>query len=259
LSNPQQVVLARNAATGSIVDDDAPPAISIGDVSVDEGNNGTVEARFTVTLSAASGREVRVAYTTAGLEATAGADFQTTSGELTIAAGTTSATVAAPVIGDLLDEADEHFELRLSQPVNATIADGVGTGTIRDDDGAPQLTVGDVTVHEGDSGFTSIDVPIRLSAASGLVVTVAFTTADGTATSPADYLSAAGTATIPAGATQHMVTLQVRGDGVDEPDESFELRLSTATNATIADGAGSVTIIDDDAPVRISIGDAAAV
>src|SRR6185436_17919982 len=153
----------------------------------------------------------------------------------------------------------EHFELRLSQPVDATIADGVGTGTIRDDDGAPQLTVGDVTVHEGDSGFTSIDVPIRLSAASGLVVTVAFTTADGTATSPADYLSAAGTATIPAGATQHMVTLQVRGDGVDEPDESFELRLSTATNATIADGAGSVTIIDDDAPVRISIGDAAAV
>ncbi|HET9767242.1 MAG TPA: Calx-beta domain-containing protein, partial [Thermoanaerobaculia bacterium] len=256
LANPQQVVLASTAATGTIVDDDAPPAISIGDVSVDEGNSGAVEARFTVTLSAASGREVRVAYTTAGLEATAGADFQATPGELAIAAGTTSATVVVPVLGDLLDEPDEHFELRLSQPVDATLSDGIGTGTIRDDDAPPQLTVGDVSVHEGDSGFTNIDVPLRLSAASGFVVTVAYATADGTASSPADYLPAADAAMIPAGVTEQMVTLKVRGDLVDELDEIFELHLSNVANAMLADATGQVTIVDDDAPVQVSVGDA---
>jgi fibro-slime domain-containing protein/uncharacterized repeat protein (TIGR01451 family) len=259
LANPQQVVLARNAAVGTIVDDDAPPTIAVDDVAVDEGNSGTVDARFTVTLSAVSGREVRVAYTTADVEAVAGVDFQATSGELVIAAGTISATVTVPVIGDLLDEADERFELRLSQPVNGTFGDAVGVGTIRDDDTAPTLSVGDVTVQEGDSGFTTVDVPVRLSAASGFVVAVAFNTADGTATSTADYVSAADTAAIPAGTTEYLVTLQVRGDLLDEADETFELRLGTATNATVGDGAGTVTILDDDAPVQVSIGDAAAV
>ena len=255
LSAPQQVVLARNAAIATIVDDDAPPAISIGDVAVDEGNSGTVEARFTVTLSAPSGREVQVHYSSADLEAVAGADYQAAAGDLVLPAGTTSAAVAVPVLGDLADEADERFELRLSQPVNATVDDGIGLGTIRDDDAPPTLSVGDVSVHEGDSGFVTIDVPLRLSAASGFVVTVAYSTADGTATSPADYLSAADAAMIPAGATEHMVTLQVRGDTVDELDETFELRLSNAVNATLADAAGQVTIVDDDAPTQVSIGD----
>ncbi len=254
LANPQQVVLAREAATATILDDDAPPTVSVSDVDVDEGNSGTVAATFTVTLSAPSGREVRVSYTTANVEATAGVDYQTTSGELVLAAGTTSSTVNVPVVGDLSEEPDERFELRLVAPSNATLADDVGVGTIRDDDTAPQLSVGDVTVHEGDSGFTTIDVPLRLSQASGFVVTVAYTTADGTATTPADYLAATDVAMIPAGSSTATVRLEVRQDLVDELDETFLLRLANATNATLADAEGTITIVDDDEALA-SVGD----
>ncbi|HEV8630795.1 MAG TPA: Calx-beta domain-containing protein [Thermoanaerobaculia bacterium] len=257
LGDPRQVVLARDAGTGTILDDDAPPALTVADVTVDEGNSGNVEARFAVSLSAPSGREVRVTFTTVGVEATAGADFQAVAGELVLPAGATTGVVAVPAIGDLLDEPDERFELRLASEVNVTLADAIAVGTIRDDDAPPELSIGDVSVHEGNTGFTTIEVPLRLSAASGQVVSVAFSTADGTAITPDDYLSTGDTLLIPAATTQAVIAVQVRGDTSVEPDETLRVRLANAMNATLVDGEGVVTIIDDDqAPVTtVSIGD----
>ena len=67
--------------------------------------------------------------------------------------------------GDLLDEIDETFNLNLSVPVNATIADGSGLGTITDDDALPALAVNDVTISEVDSGSTNANFTVTLSAA----------------------------------------------------------------------------------------------
>ncbi|MDQ1372716.1 MAG: endoglucanase [Actinomycetota bacterium] len=102
------------------------PTLKVNDRSVAEGGKAT----FTVTLSTTSKVAVSLAYTTVNGTATAGADYLSKSGTLTIAAGATSATVAVSTVNDTTKEGAETFRLQLSQPVNATIADGSGTATI---------------------------------------------------------------------------------------------------------------------------------
>ena len=123
LSNPSNATLGDDLGLGTITDDDALPALSVGDVTVTEGNAGTVNAVFTVTLSPLSGRAVAVDYATANDSASAGPDYVSTSGTLNFAAGDTTETVDVTVNADLLDEIDEQFFLDLSGPTNATISD----------------------------------------------------------------------------------------------------------------------------------------
>jgi hypothetical protein len=245
--------------TITITDDDDPPSLSIDDVTVTEGNTGsTVNAVFTVTLSAVSGQQVTVAYTTTDGTAVAPADYTTNSGTLTFAAGVTQQQVTVVVQGDDLDEgASENFTVDLSGETNATISDAQGVGTITDDDGAPTLSINDVTVAEGASGSTVNAVfTVTLSAASGQQVTVGYTTTNGTAIAPDDYTANSGTLTFAAGVTQQQVTVVVQGDDLDEgTSENFTVDLSGATNATISDTQGVGTITDDDAAPSLSIDD----
>ena len=116
-----------------------------------EGNSGSTPSQFTVTLSAASGMTVTVGFnTTAG---TAGpADFSTASGTLTFAPGETSKTISVGILGDVIDEPDETYQVNLTTPGNATISRAAGTGTITDDDATPSLSVNDILVGEANSG-----------------------------------------------------------------------------------------------------------
>lgn len=224
-----------------------PPAASIDDVTVTEGNAGTtVNATFTVTLSRASATPVTIAFATANGSATAPADYQSQTGVLTFAPGDVSETISITVVGDALDEPNETFTVTLSVPVGATLADAQGTGTILDDDGPPTLSINDVSVTEGNSGFVNAVFTVRLLPAAGGTVTVAFATANGTATAPADYESASGTVTFAAGDTEETITVRVAGDTVDEPNETFVVNLSSPTGATISDSQGTGTILDDD-------------
>ena len=152
---------------GTITDDDTPPALSVNNVTVTEGNSGTVNATFNVTLDEPSGQTVNVDYATADGTATAPADYTATSDTLTFAPGQTLEQVSVTVNGDLIDESDETFTLNLSNASNATIADGTGVGTITDDDGQPSLSVNDVTVTEGNSGTTNATFTVTMSAAAG--------------------------------------------------------------------------------------------
>lgn len=111
------------------------PAASINDVSVLEGNAGTVDATFSVTLSRAAGETVTIGFATANGTATQPGDYQSATGTLTFAPGDVSEAVTVRVVGDTLDEANETFVVNLSGPTNATIADPQGTGTIVDDEG----------------------------------------------------------------------------------------------------------------------------
>ena len=255
LSNPGNATIGDGSGLATVSDDDPVPVLSVNDISVTEGNAGTATATFTVSLSAASGKAVTFDWATAPGSATAGTDYASATGSRTIAAGTTTATVGITVNGDVLDEANETFDVTLSNPGNATIGDGSGLGTITDDDAAPTLSVDDVTVVEGNAGTSVAMFTVTLSSASASPVTFDWATASGSATAPTDYVAANGNRTIAAGATTTTFAVTVNGDVLDEANETFGVTLSNPANATIADGSGVGTITDDDAAPTLSVND----
>jgi hypothetical protein len=117
------------------------PTLYIHDASIVEGNSGTTNTNFAVTLSPASTQPVTVSFATTNHSATAGADYHANSGTLTFAAGTTSTQIVVRVIGDTQPEADQSFYVVLNNPVNAPIARSKGVGTILNDDACPQPTL----------------------------------------------------------------------------------------------------------------------
>src|SRR5262249_45884383 len=165
LTQASNALINRISGTATIVDDDPSTTISVSDASAQEGNSGLTGLTFTVSLNAASTQTVTVNYPTAGGRATAGTDFQSLSGTLSFAPGQTSKTVTVYAIGDTLIEPNETFTLNLSAPTNASIGRGTGTGTIIDDD-SPGLSVGNVSVVEGNSGTTYAVFPVTLSPTS---------------------------------------------------------------------------------------------
>lgn len=109
-------------------------SLTITDVSVWEGNSGTVSAVFTVTLSEPAAQAVTVNYQTADGAARAGHDYLAAAGTLTFAPGETSKTITVAVLGDTQKEDPESFFVNLSAAVNAQIGDGQGLGIIGNDD-----------------------------------------------------------------------------------------------------------------------------
>ena len=110
-----------------------------------EGNSGSQDVTFGVSLSAASGKSVQVHWATADGTATQPGDYAAAAGDLTFAPGETSKSVTVHVNGDTVVEPDERFVVNLSSPVNATLADAQATSTIRNDDAATTTTTTPVT------------------------------------------------------------------------------------------------------------------
>ncbi len=237
-------------------------SLVIGNVTVTEGNSGTANATFTVTLSGAGLQTVTVQYATGtpgSVPAIAGVDYVAAGGTLTFAPGETTKTITVLVNGDTLDEVDERFVVNLSNATNAAIFDNEAFCTITDDDGAPTISINDVTVTEGNSETTAATFTVSLSAPSGKSVTVRYaTTTPGSipATAGTDYVAVAlTTLTFAPGETSKQITVLVNGDTLDEDTERFSVNLSSAGNATIADKEGFCTINDDDAPPSLRIND----
>ncbi len=111
----------------------AGPTLSVADASHSEGN-APGSLGFEVTLSSPATTTVTVAFATSDGTAATPADYAARTGTLTFAAGQTTQSIAVPTVGDLLAEADETFIVELSAPTGATIADGLATGTIVNDD-----------------------------------------------------------------------------------------------------------------------------
>lgn len=136
LSNPVSAVISRGTGTGTILDNDALPSLSINDVTAIEGNSATQTYTFTVTLSAPSARIITVSASTSSDSATSPTDFASRGPlTLTFQAGQVSRVFTVTVKGDTQIEPTETFDVILSGEVNATIADDTGTGTIVNDDG----------------------------------------------------------------------------------------------------------------------------
>ena len=134
VTNVVNAVVVDGQGVGTIVNDDPLPSLSINDVTVVEGNAGTINAVFTVTLSAARGQTATVNYATADGTATQPLDYTSASGTLTFAPGVTTQTITVILNGEVVPEANETFFVNLSGATNATISDNQGVGTITNDD-----------------------------------------------------------------------------------------------------------------------------
>lgn len=244
LSGVSGATLFDGQAVGTILNDEGS-VLRVSDVSKAEGNSGTTAATFTVTLSPASSGTVTVNYGTASGTATAGSDFTATSGTLTFSPGQTSKTVRVNVTGDTTGEANETFVLKLIGSAGATLFDGLGLGTILNDDG-PALRINDVSRAEGNSGETAFSFTATLSQASAGTVRVGFATANGTAIVGSDYTAGAGTLTFNPGETSKAFSVRVTGETTVEYNESFFVNLSQPVGATLFDAQGLGTIVNDD-------------
>src|SRR5439155_874102 len=246
-------VYVKLATSGNVIVQ-ATPTLTINNASVTEGNSGTTTATFTVTLTPTSTQTVTVAYTTANGTAANGSDFVGISGTLTFAPDVSTQPIAVTVNGDTTVEPDETFIVNLSSPTNATITDAQGAGTIYNDDVVlPALTFPTRRSSELNSGTTTATFTVTLTPTSTQTVTVAYATADGTATAGSDYVAKNGTLTFAAGVSTRPINVTVNGDRTVESDETFMVNLRSPTNATIDDGHGVGTIVNDDAPPTVTV------
>lgn len=227
------------------------PTLSISDATVTEGDSGTTPAVFTVTLENPPASAVTVDYATSSSSALAGEDFLPAAGTLTFAPGEQTKTITVNVVGDTVVEENEFFVVDLFNAQGAPLVDNEGLGTILDDDGpnaptAPSLSISDVTVTEGDSGTVPAAFTVTMDRPADEVVTFDYATADGSAVAGADYTPATGRAEIPPGGTTITIPVDVAGDTVVEPTETFTVTLTNAQGASLTRPQGTGTIIDDD-------------
>ncbi|MGB7441210.1 MAG: glycoside hydrolase family 9 protein [Coleofasciculaceae cyanobacterium] len=230
------------------------PILSISDVTIAEGDAGDTVATFDVELSQESDETVTVDYATANDTAVAGEDYEAVAGTLSFAPGQTTKTINVNVSGDTNVESNESFFLELNNALNAEIDDAQGKGTINNDDQQasptptpqPQLSINDVVITEGDNGTSNAVFNISLSAASTEQVTVNYGSANGSAEAGSDYNGTSGTLTFNPGETSKEISVSVNGDTSLEGDETFNINLSNANNATIDDGQGVATILNND-------------
>ena len=231
-----------------------PPTVSIDDVTVTEGDSGTVDAVFTVSLSGASRVPITVNLRTTSGSAVAGTDFTdlpvTT---LTFLPGQPiSQTVTVRVLADFLDEFNETFTVNLISSDLGTIVDPQGVGTILDNDPQhPTIFISDAVVTEGHSGTVNAVFRVFLSRPFQLPISFDVSTADGTALFGTDYGAILGPTrlTFEPGVTELFVSVPVIGDRIFEPDETFFLNVSNSDLGLFGeDTQGRGTIVADEGP-----------
>jgi hypothetical protein len=273
LTNPVDATLDDAEAIGTIDNDDNAPSVSISDVSANEGNTGTTNFVLMVTKTGDTEVDATLNFATAdgttnpatgNTACGPGVDYQTQSGTLTFVPADTSEQITIAVCGELVFELDQTFNVNLSTPSHATVGDGLGVGTIVNDDAAPTLTIGDVTANEANGGTTNFTFTVSKAGATEVNATVDFAAANG-GSEPAtggsscgpgvDYETRTGSLTFFPGDTSKPITVNVCGDTVFEANQNFLVNLSNAGSATITDGEGLGTINNDDTAPSLSIND----
>ena len=263
----RNVSITDNRGQVSVINNDGA-AISVGDVSITEGDSGTSSLAFVVTLDGEVDDTVTVDYASTGTTATAGDDYAAdVAGTLTFAAnsgGPQSMNVDVTINGDEIAEADEFLQLLLSGLTaggrNVSVADGDATGTISNDDSVV-VTVGSITSSEGDSGSTIFRVPVQVDGAADSAIELSVNTSSVNATAGEDYvpiingtISFSGQQTTDSG----FIEVEVFGDSRVELDEVFNVNVAdigtNGLDVVLAQAIGVVTIENDDA-ATIAISD----
>ena len=237
--------LGSTVATVTIYENDPPPTVAINDISVPEGNSGTSNANFTVTISGARAANVVINWYTSSSSAFSGSDYVNSSGTVTFTPSDTQKTISVPIIGDTVYESDETFYVFLSGNVN--FSKYYGICTIVNDDPKPTVSASNVSVTEGDSGRKTVN--ITLTANQPIFGFLNYNTVNGTAVAGRDY-DAVSSSLFWNNQTQQQIALQIIGDTDVEPDEQFTLHLApqpfTSSNFTVLTPDVTITIVNDD-------------
>jgi uncharacterized repeat protein (TIGR01451 family) len=233
LSATGNVTLGAATATGTIVDDDALPLLTISSPSQPEGDSGTTPMNFVVTLTPVSGRDVSFTRVTAdGTATVVNNDYlPLTVASLTIPAGSTTVSIPVQIVGDTTFEGNENFSLNLGSVVNASI---VGAPLI---EGIPTVLTGTGTIEEDDSQPTTTSVDS--STLSATVVGEAYTVA----------------VTVTAQTTSPLGTVTIRDGGPGSPSCVATLSAGTApassgSCALTSNSAGTKTLSADYTPAN---------
>lgn len=248
LSSPANASISRARGTCAIADDDAPPTVSITGMLIKEYNAGQTTASFVLSLSAPSGKAVKVSYVTSNGTAIAGSDYVAVAPtQVSFNAGSTRAYARVLINGDDVYEDNDSINVNLSSPVNALMATSHAIGTIINDDAKPSLSINDVSIAEGNTGTKQLTFTVALSKASGLEAAVDFSTANGTAVSAGDYVAKNGRVTFtPGSALTQTINITINGDALVENDETLFVFLSSPSNVNISKARGVGTITNDD-------------
>jgi Ca2+-binding RTX toxin-like protein len=228
-----------------------PPTLSVGGVSVAEGQSGSSSVLVTVSLSSPAINAVSVNWATANGTATAGSDYTAASGSVSFALGDSVKTVSVTILGDGLVEPNETFTVRLTNPVGAAISTGTATVTITNDDAQPVVTV---TASDA-AGAEAANDPITFVVTRSANLTGAITVTlqwSGAALLGSDFTVSAtgGTLTngtrlaLADGASSATLTVRPIDDAAVEPAESVVLTVASGTGytpGTPAQASGSIT------------------
>jgi len=114
------------------------------------------------------------------------------------------------------------------------------------------FAIGDATIAEGTSGTRFVELAVTLPAPATKSVQVDFQTVAGSARAGSDFGAVSGTLTFARGQSRQIIRVPVIGDRVPEFSESFDVVLQRARGAKIADGRGTVTILDSSPRISIA-------
>jgi Tol biopolymer transport system component len=237
-----------------IADDDPSPRLSISDARVGESDGATAELTFHVTLSEPSPRTITARVVTqngtatGGFSSTPGADFEPLNGTYTFPPGTTRGLLRVRVWPDTAAEPDETFSVVFSNPSAVEIEDGVGVGTIVDDDGATFTKVQFAATTQIVSETAGrLDVQVTRTGDLSAPSSVAHWSLDLSTSPRTDYTAPVGVISFAAGESSKTLSVFITDDAFRENDESFLLLLFAPRGCTIgANSAFSVGIQSDD-------------
>jgi len=260
LSNAGNGAISVATASGTILNDDAQPTISINPVTPGllEGNTGTRSYDFVVALSNASDEVVTVNYNTLNGSATAGSDYVAIDPtQLTFQPGDPlTQTIQVMVNGDSEFESNETFSVTLSGVTNGSISptDPTATGTILDDDGLPiyDFSSANFVTPEGNATYTSYVVTITRSNNINVASAIDVVMTAGTATDGSDFISRSVLVNFAVGQTVATVPVDILGDTRAEANETLGLTLLNPGSTGILGAQSQTTLIianDDAVPV----------
>ena len=237
LSSAANAVLGTASGTGTITNDDAPPATTV------TASPATVDPGSVITATVANGpgnpRDWAGLYPTGASNADYVAWQYFNGSEIPPATAIGGATLlfAAPTVPG-------SYNVRIFANDLMSIAAAM-SNTINVQ-ALPALSVNSVSVTEGHSGTTAATLTVALSPVSTKTVTVNYASANGTATAGSDYVATSGVLTFAPGISTRPISVSVNGDTSVEPTETFSITLSNATNAVLGTASGTGSITNDD-------------
>lgn len=247
INSATNATILDSQGVGTLTNEDTPGTIQFQSATYTV-NEADGNAAIAITRTGGLSQGVTVRLVTVDGTAVAGDDYTTVRTTVTFDPDEAVRTVNIPIHNDAVDEPNETVNLALEAPTGGAVLGSPVNAilTIVDDDPPPVVSINNVTQNEGNSGTTAFTFTVSLTAASSQPVGISYTTANGTATAPGDYAAVQGELIFDPGQTSKQVTVFVVGDFNNEPTETFTVLLSSPGGASIGDGEGLGTIVNDD-------------